>query len=86
MANGGNPNTNPKCGSKISIRNPSSGQTVQANVVDTCVGCAMYDIDVTDSLFAKLAGGLSAGRVPVDWSAPYRRSVWRTLCGELTVA
>lgn len=69
MANGGNPNANPKCGSQISIHSPASGQTIQATVVDTCVGCAMYDIDVTDSLFTKLAGGLTAGRVPVDWGA-----------------
>ncbi|KAF6226024.1 hypothetical protein HO173_012514 [Letharia columbiana] len=67
MANGGNPNTNPKCGSKISIHNPTSGQTAQATVVDSCAGCAMYDIDVSGSLFTTLAGGLSAGRVSVDW-------------------
>ena len=67
MANGGNPNTNPKCRSQISIYSPTSGQTVQATVVDTCVGCGMYDVDVSESVFATLAGGLSAGRVPVDW-------------------
>lgn len=71
MANGGNPNTNPKCGSQIGIRDPASGQTVQATVVDTCQGCAMYDIDVSESLFASLAGGLSAGRVTVDWGGWY---------------
>lgn len=69
MANGGNPNSNPKCGSQISIRSPRSGQTVQATVVDTCVGCAMYDIDVSLSVFHGLEGGLTAGRVPVDWGA-----------------
>ena len=69
MANGGNPNTNPKCGSQISIRNPASGIVIQATVVDTCVSCAMYDIDVTSSLFTQLEGGLTAGRVPVDWGA-----------------
>lgn len=71
MANGGNPNTNPKCGSQIGIRDPASGQAVQATVVDTCQGCAMYDIDVSESLFASLAGGLSAGRVTVDWGGWY---------------
>ena len=35
MANGGNPNANPKCGSQISIHSPVSGQTIQATVVDT---------------------------------------------------
>lgn len=67
MANGGNPNANPKCGSQISIHNPASGQTVRATVVDTCVGCATYDVDVSESLFKTLAGGLSAGRVTVNW-------------------
>ena len=67
MANGANPNNNPKCGSKISIRSPRSGQTIQATVVDTCEGCGMYDIDVSNTLFTKVAGGLSAGRVTVGW-------------------
>lgn len=74
MANGGNPNTYPKCGSQISIHNPTSGQTHQATVVDTCQACAMHDIDVTESLFLKLAGGLSAGRVPVEWGM--QSSLW----------
>lgn len=67
MANGGNPNNNPKCGSQISIHHPASGRTVQATVVDTCAGCAMYDVDVSGSLFTRLAGGLSGGRTAVDW-------------------
>lgn len=67
MANGGNPNTNPKCGSQISIHCPTTGQTVQAVVVDTCEGCAPYDIDISESLFSTLAGGLAAGRVTVEW-------------------
>lgn len=71
MANGGNPNTNPKCGSQISIHSPASGQTVQATVVDTCVGCAMHDVDVSESLFLKINGGLTAGRVPVDWGEDF---------------
>lgn len=84
MANGGNPNTNPKCGSQISIYSPTSGQTVQATVVDTCVGCGMYDVDVSESVFATLAGGLSAGRVPVDWGENLLLVVWMFLCGKLT--
>ena len=67
MANGANPNTNLKCGSHISIYSPTSGRTVQATVVDTCEGCATYDIDASESLFTTLAGGLSAGRLTVDW-------------------
>lgn len=83
MANGGNPNDNTKCGSQISIYHPASGQTVQATVVDTCTGCAMHDIDVSVSLFTTLAGGLSAGRVAVDWGG--HTLLWlEILCRELT--
>ena len=82
MANGANPNNNPKCGSKISIRSPTSGQTIQATVVDTCEGCGMYDIDVSDSLFTKVAGGLSAGRVTVGWGA-HKPFVFLLLAREL---
>ena len=67
MANGANPNANPKCGTQISIYNPATGQTVQATVVDTCVACDTYDVDVSEGLFADIAGGLSAGRVTVNW-------------------
>ena len=85
MANGANPNNNPKCGSKISIQSPASGQTVQATVVDTCEACGMYDIDVSDSLFTKVAGGLWAGRVTVGWGGhnPFS-SCWleSSLCRE----
>lgn len=84
MANEGNPNNNPKCGSQINIHNPTSGQKVQATVVDTCAGCAMHDIDVSGSLFATLAGGLSAGRVPVDWGGHTLLGFYTFLCGELT--
>lgn len=83
MANGGNPNANPICGSQVNIYNPASGQTVQATVVDTCEGCAMYDVDVSGSLFTTIAGGLSAGRVSVDWGA-YIIQWLEVLCGELT--
>lgn len=55
MKNGANPNNNPKCGTRINIYNPSTGNTHQATVVDTCVGCADNDIDVSPSLFRAVA-------------------------------
>ena len=55
MANPANPNANPKCGSQISIYNPSTGQTHWATIVDTCQGCGLYDIDLTEELFRQIA-------------------------------
>jgi len=39
MNNGGNPNSNPKCGKTIGIWNPQTNQEHYATVVDTCYGC-----------------------------------------------
>ena len=67
MANPANPNSNPKCGTKISIYNPSTGQTTWATVVDTCVGCEEYDIDLTLALFNQIAPD-GNGRVHgIEW-------------------
>jgi len=67
MANGANPNANPKCFSRIKIRNPESGQVVEAMVVDTCVGCKGEDLDASPGLFGRVAPG-GDGRVEgVEW-------------------
>ena len=67
MQNGANPNNNYRCGSKINIWNPSTQQAHEATVVDTCVACAKYDIDVSPALF-KLVAPNGDGRVHgVDW-------------------
>lgn len=50
-----NPNNNPYCGRTITIVAPN-GNTATATVEDTCVGCAGYDIDLTDALFSYIAG------------------------------
>ncbi|KAL8832465.1 MAG: hypothetical protein Q9170_004876 [Blastenia crenularia] len=51
MANGPNPNTNPKCGKKIDIYNSRTKTHHQATVVDTCWACKKEDIDVNVKLF-----------------------------------
>ncbi|KAL8938039.1 MAG: hypothetical protein Q9216_004111 [Gyalolechia sp. 2 TL-2023] len=73
MRNGGNPNRNKKCGTKISIWNPQTKKKYWATIVDTCQGCKMHDIDVSPALFKKVApngdgrvkgmnwGGVAAG-------------------------
>lgn len=42
------------------------GQTIDVTVVDTCEGCAQFDIDLSPGAFQALAP-LSAGRIQVDW-------------------
>ncbi len=44
MNNGGNPNSNPKCGKTIGIWNPQTKQQHYATVVDTCYGCQVSKI------------------------------------------
>jgi len=68
MGNGGNPNANDKCGSKIGIYNPKTGSYVVATVVDTCQACGEFDIDVDSATFKAAGVSLDEGRVHgVDW-------------------
>ncbi|KAI4152132.1 MAG: hypothetical protein L6R39_001883 [Caloplaca ligustica] len=62
-----NPNINPRCNKYINIWNEETQQAHQARVIDTCMGCAPYDIDVNPGLFAKVAPN-GDGRVHgIDW-------------------
>lgn len=64
---GGNPNNNPLCGQMVSIK-CKDGSTVQAKVVDRCVGCASGDLDMTKTLFDKVTS-FGDGRVGgMEWS------------------
>ena len=68
LANGANPNNNPKCGTLINIYNPATRKTHSATIVDTCKGCSTYDIDVSPSVFEAVdPNGLGDGRITVDW-------------------
>lgn len=70
MANGANPNANPKCGTKIGIWNPYTKTQHEATIVDTCYACKYEDIDVSESLFKAVAPG-GDGRVHgIDWGGP----------------
>lgn len=65
MDNPANPNNNPLCGRTISIS--YGGKQTQAEVVDTCEGCSIESIDMSDSLFEYFED-LSVGRVSgVEW-------------------
>ena len=60
-----NPNDNPLCGLKLRLRR--GGKSVDVTVVDRCVGCKATDIDVSRSVFEKLAH-IDQGRVLVEWA------------------
>jgi len=71
-ASGGNPNLNPLCGKRIRVtrnlaEDPSTGNvTVDVTVVDRCTGCQPTDLDLSPSVFNKLAQQ-DRGRVRGSW-------------------
>ncbi|KAK9448178.1 RlpA-like double-psi beta-barrel-protein domain-containing protein-containing protein [Limtongia smithiae] len=64
-ASTGNSNTNPYCNKKITAYR--DGKSVSVTVVDTCEGCAEYDLDFSPAAFDVL-GEESEGRIPITWS------------------
>lgn len=69
MANGGNPNTNPKCYTYITLTNPNNtGGPWQGEIVSTCAGCKLDDVDLSPALFSAVAPS-GNGRVSgISWS------------------
>jgi len=62
---GSQSNGNPVCGKKLIIT--YGGKSVNATVVDKCVKCGYYDLDLSPSAFSALAS-LDAGRLlGVKW-------------------
>lgn len=55
MNNPANPNKNPKCGTQIHIFNPQTGETHSGIIVDTCYSCQYEDLDLSHSLFQRIA-------------------------------
>lgn len=67
---GTDPNQNPLCGRKIRAKRVKEGsgeRSVDLTVVDRCTGCEPTDIDVSLSVFEKLADQ-DLGRVTVQWN------------------
>ncbi|KMU78297.1 riboflavin aldehyde-forming enzyme [Coccidioides immitis RMSCC 3703] len=62
---GSDPNQNPLCGLKLRLRR--GDKSVDVTVVDRCVACEPTDIDVSVSVFEKLAL-VEQGRVDVEWA------------------
>lgn len=65
---GSNPNANPLCGKVIRISSRAAGanRSVDVTVRDRCTGCAVADLDVTESVFDRLAQR-AEGRVKCSW-------------------
>jgi len=61
-------NTNPYCGRTVTLLNPTSGTTVQATVMDKCMGCVDRAIDCTELLFNAITDNLGNGRESgIEW-------------------
>lgn len=58
-------NDNPYCGKTITIEH--NGQSIVATVVDKCMGCHDYSIDLSINAFSSLGIDLKIGRVTGTW-------------------
>ncbi|OBT76411.1 hypothetical protein VF21_03665 [Pseudogymnoascus sp. 05NY08] len=58
-------NGNPFCGKTVTIN--YKGATVQATVVDKCMGCVGRDLDLSTAAFDGLGIAESVGRTQADW-------------------
>jgi len=59
-------NGNPYCGRMITITADASGKSTTAKVVDKCMGCDGYSIDLSPTAFSALADE-SVGRTGCKW-------------------
>jgi hypothetical protein len=59
-------NTNPYCGKTITIQCTATGKTTTATVVDKCMGCKGYAIDLSNAAFDELDNEL-VGRTNGTW-------------------
>lgn len=64
----GNPNNNILCGKQIQITSADGTRMALVTVRDRCAGCAMWDLDLTPTVFDEVvAGGLGVGRTGATW-------------------
>ncbi|CAN8104393.1 unnamed protein product [Discula destructiva] len=65
---GGNSNDNSLCGKKIQVTSADGTKTAIVTIMDRCTGCAMWDLDVTPTVFNDVvAGGEDVGRTGTSW-------------------
>jgi gentisate 1,2-dioxygenase len=60
-------NGNPYCGKALTIKNPTTGQTISATVGDKCMGCTGRSIDLTEALFNAIGGGCDGRCSGFEW-------------------
>ncbi|KAI9006271.1 RlpA-like double-psi beta-barrel-protein domain-containing protein-containing protein [Phycomyces nitens] len=65
MGNVPNPNNNPNCGRRATVKGPKG--TVTVRIVDTCPPCKKGDLDLSPAAFGKIAD-FDAGRVHITWN------------------
>ncbi|CCU82349.1 Rare lipoprotein A (RlpA)-like double-psi beta-barrel domain-containing [Blumeria hordei DH14] len=61
---GAQSNGNPYCGKTVTIKH--GGKTSTAKIVDKCMGCNGFSIDLSDAAFTQLSA-LSVGRTDATW-------------------
>lgn len=59
-------NNNPYCGKTITIKCTSTGKTTTATVMDKCMGCENFAIDLSNRAFEDL-DDLAVGRTGATW-------------------
>jgi hypothetical protein len=59
-------NGNPYCGKTITIKCTATGKTTTATVVDKCMGCVGYAIDLSNAAFTEL-DDFAVGRTGATW-------------------
>ena len=63
---GSESNDNPYCGKTITITSVATGKTTTATVVDKCMGCDDFSIDLSSAAFLDL-DDLAVGRTKATW-------------------
>lgn len=58
-------NGNPYCGKSITIS--KNGKTIQATVMDKCMGCVGRDLDLSNKAFKDLGVEFDVGRTTAEW-------------------
>jgi hypothetical protein len=63
---GSSSNSNPYCGKTITVVCSATKKTTTATVVDKCMGCDTYSIDLSEKAFLEL-DALAVGRTVASW-------------------
>jgi len=59
-------NGNPFCGTTITVTCVATGKSTTAEVVDKCMGCKMWDVDLSDAVFSDIED-MGVGRTTANW-------------------